>query len=366
MKRPLFAILTITALGQAASDTTGNWLTEAGTGCTGSYLALTDSTELQPKTNQGGYWFAYTDSAGVGIDSGSSRLVEDTGTWMGIRYLPQSGAQIGMAQITAKLDKGSATLHPDGGWAIFGTQFHSSEMEPIAYDMTGLKAISFHIDFDKDFDTTTLAGVEFQALQAGVPESSPFQAGIKPSFRNRTAVCIDLGQFKRSGDASSTLSTQGIYGIRWKLAIRNSAERASQSSISIGDVRFWGPEKSFHAECLRLGTQKLSCEEWGPSLPYTLLSAPPSAIGSSNGNAKGASHSQISARYAHGLLLSYDLGNGLANVEIRSLDGRLAQAFQAPARAENVLAPVSLRAGTWLVTASAHGTSRSALLSIAR
>jgi hypothetical protein len=319
----------------------GNWITALGATCSGTQFGKLDNFNGEVagepnKNRQGGYWFAFTDTtSGIpGLANGKSSLLEDENTFQGIRYIAGDAANVGVAGITALLDKGDAKAHPFAGWAGFGTGFKDKTTGEDTYlDLTGLTGISFFLSMTDGFDEANLTGVTVKVGNKSVGDSVAFSAGVPFAKYNNQLICLDICQFKQPGWYTSKVGMKpmplrDIGRINWEIKINSdSAVKAATSSFYIGNVTFW---KGYR-----------TC---------------PTVSGISN--RKVGSKPTLVANYANGLVLSYALeGVASATIEVVRMDGSRVASFDGAAKMTNASFPVNLARGTYLAVVR-HGTSR--------
>jgi len=331
-----------------------------GVGCTGTSQLLADFNNANPKQNyQGGWWYAFTDTAtsNVGAANGSSALVTSGTTVDGMTFQDNSGVlgTSGYVGITADLNKMvSGSYHPYAGWAAIGTGFKGPDGD-VALDFgTSFTAFSFDIVMGDDngakFDKDNLVGVDFKVGKASVPDSVTWHIGIPYSMNNQN-ICVDADILQQPAWYTAKLATvptftaSDITKLLWEIKILNqdATLKATTPTSSLGNQYFVGNIKIWNAT--------------------------PGVINKSSGlsSRKIGGKSALVANYANGLVLSYALeGAASAKVEVVRMDGSKVASFDAPASASSRSFPMNLARGSYLAVVKGGKTSLVAPFAVAK
>jgi len=334
------------------------------TNCTGKSFSLDHfgPVDLGYENSVGGYWSVYTDSTSTTRNDssiGASTIQSLTemkvwGTWPATTSLPV---------IRSTLEKNAPNYHANAGWVGIRRGFAACGEYTIPVAFPALKAISFDLSVGKqiadslDWDAINVPYISLKVSQGWNSWGEPFQVKIPIENIDGSNLCIDFDSFKQPTEQTDAYGSYVWYHdpieqLDWEIKIANQGDAdihtSGPNALAIGNIRLFGLDSAAAIQAAKLYVWQVSgC--W------------PDGV---NGHALRPG--RLVATYRDHPLLSYRLAGSTVKVEIIRLNGVKVASFDAPAVASDLVVPVTLARGGYLVTVRGGKGFLTAPLVIAR
>lgn len=318
----------------------------AGVGCTGtSYVLDAFPAGSKGQSNQGGYWFAFTDTSSTKVNdtaTGMSTLTLPTGmkAW---KPVPGTGAML-----TATLEKNVAAstfpFHKYAGWASMGVGLPvAADSDGVAHGITLASLTSISFDFftganvgtGSTFDATLVPAINFKIGKAGVADDVQYSIPVPATQGAGSNICVDLTDVKQPSWYKNgvDLTPEGLTQLVWEMKIDDqkttTIHTSGPNTMMIQNVTLWGVAAEDVCAASGMSVTDGKC-----------------TVGILN---RAGFKGGLKASYNNALTLSYKVSGPSASVSVVRLDGTTVASFKTASVAKNLSLPVSLSNGTYMV-----------------
>jgi len=263
----------------------GRWNAPAEGDCSGDTLWI-DRFDTDParQNNMGGWWYAYTDRTSSDTSArGMSQIVnasnpDSAETWLG------PSVDSGVSSLAFNLRR----WHVYSGYAAMETQLAAPDMnsKPLARSYKGAAAISFRIDFAKDFpDAMGGAVVHLRKKGQFFENGRDHQLQI-PIDSVARDWCLDLSSFKQPSWSEwiEPFTPDSLLALSFEVRLPSSLDQVA-SSFRVSRIAFHGEMLTGVGARLTRGNGRLL--RMGQGWVYVRSTASPVAIPWTIRNAEG-------------------------------------------------------------------------------